>query len=134
MFGKNLALLSALCLPAIPGTAAAEGPNGTKQDAIQQDKVKQDSAKTGAPKTGGQSYGDRNKGGPYGFYSYPSHRHIDGGGGGLDQRLPSGDTAGTSPHYDATHGSAYYGRDYGAPYFNGGYYDQGVYYRERRDR
>ena len=31
------------------------------------------------------------------------------------------------------HGSAYYGRNYGAPYFGGGYYDRGIYYRERRD-
>jgi len=124
MFSRHLLILSALCLAAVPGTVSAKGP----------DDVLQDSLKPGSGKTGGQSYGDRNKGGPYGFYSYPSHRHIDGGSGGLDQRLPSGDTAGTSPHYDATHGSAYYGRDYGAPYFNGGYYDQGVYYRERRDR
>src|SRR5881394_2998904 len=107
MFGKNLALLSALCLAAVPGAAAAEGPNGGSQDA-----VKQDSLKSGPAETGGQSYGDRNRGGPYGFYSYPRHRHIDGGGSGLE-RLPSGDSAGASPYSDASHGSAYYGRDYG---------------------
>jgi hypothetical protein len=129
MFGKNLALLSALCLAAVPGAAAAEGPKAGSKDGI-----KQDSVKSGPTETGGQSYGDRNRGGPYGFYSYPRHRHIDGGsGGGLESRLLSGDRAGTSPNYDATHGSAYYGRDYGAPYFNGGYYDRGIYYRERRD-
>ena len=129
MFGKNRALLSALCLAAIPGTAAAESLNDGSQDAI-----KQDSVTHGRSETGGQSYGDRNRGGPRGFYSYPRHRHIDGGRGGtLDRRQPTGSSAGTSPYCNNCHGSAYYGRNYGAPYFGGGYYDRGVYYRERRD-
>lgn len=129
MFGKNLALLSVLCLVAIPGAAVAEGLDGGPPDDIKRDSISQ-----GRSETGGQSYGDRNRGGPYGFYSYPRHRHIDGGsGGGLDRRQPSGSSAGTSPYCDNCHGSAYYGRNYGAPYFGGGYYDRGVYYRERRD-
>jgi hypothetical protein len=134
MFGKNLVLLSALCLAAAPGAAAAEGPKVGQKDEIQQDAVKQVSVKSGRSETGGQSYGDRNRGGPYGFYSYPQHRHIDGASSGrLESRLPSGESGGASPYSDASHGSAYYGRDYGAPYFNGGYYDRGTYYRERRD-
>ena len=51
----------------------------------------------------------------------------------LDRRSLSSLSEGTSPYCDNCHGSAYYGRDYGAPYFGGGYYDRGVYYRERRD-
>lgn len=117
MFGKKLTLILALCLAAAPGAAAAKGLDG--------------GVTRGASDTGGQSYGDRNRGGPYGFTSYPRHRHIDGGG--LDRAPPSGGSAGTSPYCDDCHGSAYYGRDYGAPYFGGGYYDRGVYYRERRD-
>ena len=129
MLGKNLALLSALCLAAVPGAATAQGLNGGSSDGI-----KQGSVSNGTAETGGQSYGDRNRGGPYGFYSYPSHRHIDGGGSGSpDSRPPFSGSAGTSPYCDNCHGSAYYGRDYGAPYFGGGYYDRGVYYRERRD-
>ena len=127
-FGKNLALLSALCLAAIPGAALAETLDGGLKDGI-----KQDSVTRGRSDTGGQSYGDRNRGGPRGFYSYPRHRHIDGSSGGtLDRRLAHSGSAGTSPKHTATHGSAYYGRNYGAPYFGGGYYDDGVYYRERR--
>jgi hypothetical protein len=129
MSGKNLALLSALCLAAIPGAAAAQGLNGGALNGGAKDNVTSSSAETG-----GQSYGDRNRGGPYGFYSYPRHRHVDGGRGGPDRRSTSGTNAGTSPYCGNCHGSAYYGRDYGAPYFGGGYYDGGVYYRERRDR
>jgi len=125
MFGKNLALLSALCLAAVPLAAAAGGPNGSQQDGIEQE-----SLKSGPAETGGQSYGDRNRGGPYGFYSYPRHRHIDGA---PDYGLPVYSSGDASQHYDSSHGSAYYGHDYGAPYFGGGYYDLGVYYRERRD-
>ena len=127
MSGTSHALILALALAALPAVAAAEEPEGGSKDGTKQDSVKQKGAGTG-----GQSYGDRNRGGPYGFYSYPRHRSIDGGGGGLDRRpLSSGD--GTSPYYDSTHGSAYYGRDFGAPYYGGGYYDGGTYYRERRD-
>ena len=121
MLGKNLLILSALCLAAVPGAAAAEGLDGGAQHSVSGGRVE----------TGGESYGDRNRGGPYGFYSYPRHRHIDGAGG-LGRQSFSG-SAGTSPYYDRDHGSAYYGRDYGAPYFGEGYYDRGVYYRERRD-
>jgi hypothetical protein len=129
MFGKSLALLSVLCLVAIPGAAVAEGVDGGPPGDIKRDSISQ-----GRSETGGQSYGDRNRGGHYGFYSYPRHRHIDGGsGGGFNRRQPSGSSAGTSPYCDNCHGSAYYGRNYGAPYFGGGYYDRGVYYRERRD-
>ena len=129
MFGKTLALLSALALAVFPAVATAEEQDGVSKDGIKQDSVPQDS-----PDTGGQSYGDRNRGGPYGFYSYPRHRTVDRGSRGLDSRPLSSVGAGTSPYYDSTHGSAYYGRDYGAPYFGGGYYDGGTYYRERRDR
>ena len=68
------------------------------------------------------------------FYSYPRHRHIEGGGdddGTFDRPVYGSDDR--SPNYDGSHGSPYYGTNYGAPYFGGGYYDGGVYYRERRD-
>ena len=130
MFGICQLILSSLCLAAAPGSAAADGSDGDPQANIKQDSVTQ-----GRSETGGQSYGDRNRGGRSGFYSYPRHRHVDGGGGGsLASRAPFSTSTGTSPWCDNCHGSAYYGRDYGAPYFGGGYYDQGVYYRERRDR
>jgi hypothetical protein len=129
MFGKNLALLSALCLAAIPGAAAAQSLAGGPQDGVKRDSISQ-----GRSETGGQSYGDHNRGGSRGFYGYPRHRSVDNGsGGGLDRPLASRGSAGTSRNTNATHGSAYYGRNYGAPYFGGGYYDRGVYYRERRD-
>lgn len=122
-------MLSAFCLVgALPGAAGAEGPDsGSQPDLVR------DSVPLPSNGTGGQSYGDRNRGGPYGFYSYPRHRNVAGGGSALDRRPSSGLGAGTSPYWDGYHGSAYYGRDYGAPYFGGGYYDGGVYYRERRD-
>ena len=122
MFGKSLLILSALCLAAAPGAATADSLDGTQQHSLTQSTAQ----------TGGDSYGDRNRGGPYGFFSYPRHRHVDGGSS-LDRAF-SPTSATTSPHDDAAHGSAYYGPNYGAPYFGGGYYDQGVYYRERRDR
>ena len=120
MLGKALLILSVLGFVAVPDAAAAEGEDG----------ISQHSVRPGDGETGGQSYGDRNRGGPYGFYSYPRHRHVDGGS--LDRPFSS-TSSGTSPYCDDCHGSAYYGRDYGAPYFGGGYYDRGVYYRERRD-
>jgi hypothetical protein len=127
MLGKTLALISALALASVP--AAAQNLDGGSQGNNKQDRVSQ-----GRSQTGGQSFGDRNRGGPYGFYSNPRHRHVDSGNGGtLDRRAFSELSAGTSPYCDNCHGSAYYGRDYGAPYFGGGYYDRGVYYRERRD-
>lgn len=68
------------------------------------------------------------------FYDYPRHRR-------LDDRRENGDTVGRqlngsrdrSPNLDGNYGSPYYGTNYGAPYHGGGYYDGGVYYRERRN-
>jgi hypothetical protein len=127
MLTKTPLILSVLCLATLPAAVQAENRDGGAQEGINQ----QNAAPPANP-TGGQSYGDRNRGGPYGFYSYPRHRHVNGGSG-LDGRPSSAVSAGTSPYCDSCHGSAYYGRDYGAPYFGGGYYDRGVYYRERRD-
>jgi hypothetical protein len=128
MLCQALFLLPVLDLAVLPAAAAAQSlDSASKQD------VTQGVAKPGRSQTGGQAYGDRNRGGRSGFYSYPRHRHVDGGSA-LDRRAFSDLSAGTSPYCDNCHGSAYYGRDYGAPYFGGGYYDQGVYYRERRDR
>ena len=130
MSRKSLSLLCALCLAAIPSMSAAEGLDGRSQNVARKDGISE-----GRSETGGQSYGDRNRGGRSGFYSFPRHRHVDGGGSGdLDRRPFSPTSAGTSPYCNNCHGSAYYGRNYGAPYFGGGYYDRGVYYRERRDR
>ena len=129
MFGKTLVLSSALGLASLPAAAQDKG-----RDAGTQVGAKQDSTPLRERETGGQSYGDRNRGGPYGFYSYPRGRHVDGAGGGGGSSglsLRGGDDR--SHGSDVSHGSAYYGRDYGAPYFGGGYYDRGVYYRERRD-
>jgi hypothetical protein len=118
--GMGLVVLSALCLPA--SIAMAETPDASSQSGIGR----------GKGQAATDSYGNRNLGGPYGFYSYPRHRSVDRGTSALDRPL-SGLSVGISPYYDGYHGSAYYGRDYGAPYFGGGYYDEGVYYRERRD-
>lgn len=126
MLATCLAFLSALCLAAAPSASA---PNGLT-DAVQ-DEARQDSVSAGRSQTSGQSYGDRNRGGPRGFYSYPRARHVDSGT--FDRLPPFRTGADTSPYCGHCHGSAYYGRDYGAPYFGGGYYDRGVYYRERRD-
>jgi hypothetical protein len=129
MFSRTRLILSALCLATLPAAAQAESLDGAPREGINQE-----NPAPSANPTGGQSYGDRNRGGPYGFYSYPRHRHVDGGSsGGLDGRAFSTVSVGTSPYCGNCHGSAYYGSDYGAPYFGGGYYDRGVYYRERRD-
>lgn len=133
MLGKSLViLLSAVSFVALPGAARAEAQDDTPPEGINQDIDGQRSA------SGGDSYGDRNRGGPYGFYSYPRHRSVDVGRssvepGTLDRRLSFTGSAGTSPYCDNCHGSAYYGRDFGAPYFGGAYYDRGTYYREHRD-
>ena len=123
MIAKLLTLLSAAAV-AVPAVATAQQatvpPQISSQDGITQ----------GRSETGGQSYGDRNRGGRSGFYSYPRHRHVDDSNGGLERRPFSSLSAGTSPYCDNCHGSAYYGPDYGAPYFGGGYYDRGVYYRD----
>ncbi|MCL6699626.1 hypothetical protein LZ496_12640 [Sphingomonas sp. NSE70-1] len=123
MVAKILPILSALGLATLPAVAAGETLDAPKQDSLTQ----------GRPDTGGGSYGDQNRGGSRGFYGYPSHRSIDGRGTTALNRKFSPTDPGTSPYSRQTHGSAYYGRDYGAPYFGGGYYDDGVYYRERRD-
>ena len=123
------ALIPALALTAIPAVAAAKGPDHPSQINIRPNTLTQ-----GHPQTGGQAYGDRNRGGRSGFYSYPRHRHVDSHIGGTLDRAFSELDPGTSPYSANTHGSAYYGRDYGAPYFGGGYYDRGTYYRERRER
>ena len=124
MLAKQLLILSALTLAALPAAGSAETLATTITDTLAQ----------GRPDTGGSAYGDRNRGGRSGFYSYPRHRSVDGGTSALADRDFRPTDPGTSPHSRNTHGSAYYGRDYGAPYFGGGYYgDDGVYYRERRD-
>ena len=128
MFYRTLALVSALALAVLPAAAQAQGTDGGSPDTMQQGGIQ-----SGRADTGGQSYGDRNRGGRSGFYSYPRHRHVDGGSRGALDRSFSTLDPGTSPWCGNCHGSAYYGRDYGAPYFGGGYYDRGVYYRERRD-
>jgi len=126
MFGKSPALLTAVGLAALPVAATAQGLEGGPQRT-----VSPPIAQHATAPTGGQSYGDRNRGGPYGFYSYPRHRHIDRALADRGLSLDPGDPS----HYyaDRNQGSAYYGRDYGAPYHGGGYYDRGTYYRERRD-
>ena len=130
MFAQSPALFSALALAAaVPAAAGAEQPVADAPPV-----TRPDTSDLAARKTAADSYGDRNRGGPYGFYSYPRHRSVAGGGGsGLVSRPLSGLSGGTAPPGN-THGSAWYGRDYGAPYFGGGYYDGGTYYRERRDR
>ena len=105
MFGKSLVLLSALTLAASPGVAAAEELKSASPDSVT----------SGSSETGGQSYGDRNRGGRNGFYSYSSHGRIDGSGTTtLDRKFSSTDS-GTAAHRRNIHGSAYYGRNYGAP-------------------
>ena len=122
MLAKSLLMLSGLTFATLPAIATAETLDPPKQDSLSQVR----------PNTGGGSYGDQNRGGSRGFYAYPSHRSIDGRGA-LAERSFSPTDPGTSRYPRNTHGSAYYGRNYGAPYFGGGYYDEGVYYRERRD-
>lgn len=140
MLGKSLVILvSAVSLATLPGAAGAEGQDDTPQDGKPEDGklqdgkpqvgIKQDSASQRA-ESGGDSYGDRNRGGPYGFYSYPRHRSV---GRGLDRAQPVTSGGNASHGYDSNYGSAYYGRNYGAPYYGGAYYDRGTYYRERRD-
>ena len=127
MYGKLLILA-----PVLAGTAvgaAAENLEGAPQDA------KQGGIESGRSDTGGQSYGDRNRGGGWGFYSFPRSRHVEGSKGGsanVGDRLIGADSP--ANRYDGNYGSAYYGPNYGAPYHGGGYYDGGTYYRERRDR
>jgi hypothetical protein len=128
MLRKCLAFISCLCLAAIPVAAGAQRLDGGPQNSVNADVGRPDGL------TGGQSYGDRNRGGRSGFYSFPRHRHVDGTRG-ADARQFSELDAGSRPYCDTVncHGSAYYGPDYGAPYHGGGYHERGTYYRERRD-
>ena len=123
MLAKPLTILSGLALATLPAVAAAETLDTPKPDGLTQTR----------PDTGGGSYGDQNRGGSRGFYAYPSHRGIDARSKAFAEHSFSPTDPGTSRYPRNTHGSAYYGHNYGAPYFGGGYYDDGVYYRERRD-
>ncbi len=51
MFGKNLILLSALCLAAVPGAAAAEKPKDGSQDSIKRDSITHGEARLAANPT-----------------------------------------------------------------------------------
>jgi hypothetical protein len=121
MLGKSLLILSAVALAAVPRLAEA------RSDAVVGGSQARSDLNTHA-----DDYGYHP--GRRSFYSYPRHRHIDGGG---DDRgsfgPPLHDSHDGSPSYDGNYGSPYYGTNYGAPYYGGGYYDGGVYYRERRD-
>lgn len=131
MFAKMLICCTTLALAAWSGPSYAQSNASTTTEALVLERLSQ-----GRSQTGGQSYGDRDRGGRSGFYSYPRHRHVDGSSSSsssLDRQF-SPLSSGTSPWCGNCHGSPYYGPDYGAPYFGGGYYDRGVYYRERRDR
>lgn len=127
MYSKLLILGPALA--SIAAGAEAENPEGAPQE------VKQGGIESGRSETGGQSFGDRNRGGGWGFYSFPRNRHVEGSKGGSrnvgDRPVDAGSPAN---RYDGNYGSAYYGQNYGAPYHGGGYYGGGTYYRERRDR
>ena len=121
MLGKSLLIFSAVALAAVPGSAEAGS-----------DAVLGGSQARKDLNTHSDDYGYHP--GRRTFYDYPRHRHIDGRGenGGSFGRLHNGSHDG-SPNYDGNYGSPYYGTNYGAPYYGGGYYDGGVYYRERRD-
>jgi hypothetical protein len=121
MLGKSLLIFSAVALAAVPGSAEA------RSDAVVGSSPARNDLNSHADDFGYHP-------GRRSFYSYPRHRHIDGGGeaGGSFARPLSGRHEG-SPNYDGNYGSPYYGINYGAPYYGGGYYDGGVYYRERRD-
>ena len=128
MSGKSFLQISALCLAAVPGVAAAQSLDPSSENDATKDGITR-----GRAETGGGSYGDQNRGGSRGFYGFPSHRSIGDESDVLAERSLSRTDPGISASSRNTHGSAYYGRNYGAPYFDGGYYDRGNYYRERRD-
>src|SRR5574339_21627 len=91
MLGKSLVVLcSAASLAALHGAAEAcvldSSQPGTRQDIAGQ-----------RSESGGDSYGDRNRGGPYGFYSYPRHRSV---GGSLDRAQSVTSTGDASHGYD----------------------------------
>lgn len=121
MLGKSLLIFAVFALAAVPGSAEARTDTvvGSSQPRVDLN-------------THSGEYGYHP--GRRSFYSYPRHRHIDGkrGDGGSFGR-PVNDRSDGSPNNDGNYGSAYYGANYGAPYYGGGYYDGGIYYRERRD-
>lgn len=121
MLGKSLLICSAAALAALGGSAEARG------DAVDNDSQPRSDLNTHA-----EDYGYHP--GRRSFYNYPRHRHVDGVGDlrGSFGRSLKGSHDG-SANYDGNYGSPYYGANYGAPYYGGGYYDGGVYYRERRD-
>lgn len=121
MLAKSLFTLSAVTLAAVPGSAVARS-----------DALAGGSKACSDLNTHSDDYGYLP--GRRGFYNYPRHRHIDGGGddsGSIARPLHG--SYDRSRNFDRNYGSAYYGINYGAPYFGGGYYKGGVYYRERRD-
>jgi hypothetical protein len=121
MLGKSLLIFSAAALAAVPGSAEPRSDVAGGSRARSDMNTRSDDS--------GYHPGRRS------FYGYPRHRHVDGranDGGSFDRPSLYGSDDG-SPNYDGNYGSAYYGINYGAPYFGGGYYDGGVYYRERRD-
>ena len=128
MFGKYLILILASALFGTAASATAQDLEGGTKD------TRRGGIESGRSETGGQSYGDRNRGGGWGFYSYPRSRSVDGRGARTLDRQPGLPIDEPAHRHDANYGSAYYGPDYGAPYNGGGYYDGGTYYRERRDR
>jgi hypothetical protein len=121
MLGKSLLIFSAVSLAAVPGSAEARS-----DDVVGGSQARNDL------NTRADDYSYQP--GRRSFYNYPRHRHIDGGSkdSGSFGRPLYGSYDG-SPNNDASYGSPYYGTNYGAPYYGGGYYDGGVYYRERRD-
>jgi hypothetical protein len=121
MLGKSLLLFSAVALAAVSGSAEARS-----EAVVDRSQARKDL------NTHSDDYGYHP--GRRSFYNYPRHRHIDvtGEDGGSYGR-PSYRSYDRSPNYDGNYGSPYYGTNYGAPYYGGGYYDGGVYYRERRD-
>ena len=132
MPGKSLLLLCAVALAAIAGSAEARSVTVTGSAEARNVAI------AAAPQSRSELISRADDGsylpGRRSFYNYPRHRHIEGGG---EKGASFGGTAkgsdDRSPNIDRNYGSPYYGANYGAPYFGGGYYDGGVYYRERRD-
>jgi hypothetical protein len=121
MLGKPLLIFSAVAMAIVAGPAEA------RRDAVTGNSEPRNDLNTHSEDHGYYP-------GLRSFYKYPRHRHIDGGGNnGRSFGRPLHGSQDESPNTDGNHGSPYYGTNYGAPYFGGGYYDRGVYYRERRD-
>lgn len=121
MLGKSLAISYALALAAVPDPA--ETRNEPVVDGPQANRDLNTHSNHHGYLPGRRS-----------FYNYPRHRRLDDkrdGGGSIGRQINS--SRDRSPNLDGNYGSPYYGTNYGAPYYGGGYYDGGVYYRERRD-